>query len=157
MGTITSKFRNLYILKLIFGYFAAIVSIGICLKFLDGNYYPTKERAALIFIFVIILFVLGGTYEFLKITKIIVRNNAIEIQYFLGLRKRSIPYHEIVRINQHKTFLQGRTGQISDGFHLNEIVLADKSSFILSPDKFGNYPQLIVAIRRNLNNIPHNK
>ncbi len=155
METLTSKFRNLYILKLIFGYFAAIVSIGICLKFLNGDYYPPKERAALFFIFVIILFVLAGTYDFLKITKVIVRNDTIEIQYFLGLRKKIIAYREIVQINQHKSFLQGRTGQISDGFHLSEIVLADKNSFILSPDKFGNYTQLIVAIRRNLNNIQH--
>lgn len=155
METLTSKFRNLYILKLIFGYFAAIVSIGICLKFLNGNYYPSKERMALSFIFAIILFVLLGTYEFLKITKIIVRNDTIEIQYFLGLKIKIITYQEIVRINQHKSFLQGRTGQISDGFHLSEIVLADKSSFILSPDKFGNYSKLIVAIRKNLNNIQH--
>ncbi|MGG5506919.1 MULTISPECIES: hypothetical protein [unclassified Myroides] len=142
-------------MKLIFGYFAAIVSLGICLKFLNGNYYPSKERIARAFIFAIILFVLLGTVDFLKVTKIIVRNKAIEIQYFLGLRKKIIPYQDIVRINQHKSFLQGKTGQISDGFHFSEIVLVDKSSFILSPDKFGNYKQLLFFIKNNMNNIQH--
>ncbi|MGG5578305.1 hypothetical protein ACPDHL_13315 [Myroides sp. C15-4] len=49
--------------------------------------------------------------------------------------------------------LQGKAGQISDGFHLSEFVLADKSSFILSPDKFGNYTPLLLAIRRNLDRL----
>lgn len=156
METITSKFRTLYILKLIFGYFAAIVCIGICLKFLNGNYYPAKEKAALFFIFVILLFVLLGTYDFLKITKIIVKKNTIEIQCFLGLKRKIIQYHEITRINRHKSFLQGRTGQISDGFHLSEIVLSDKSSFIVSPDKFGNYSLLLFSINKNRDSIQHN-
>lgn len=154
METITSKFRDLYLTKVICGYLAAIFCIAICLKFCDGN-YPTKETTAISVIVVIILFVLAGTIDFLRVTKIIVRNNSIEIQYFLGLRRKIIKYHEIKRINRHKTFLQGRTGQISDGFHLSEIVLSDKSSFILSPDKFGNYNQLLFAINRNLNEIQY--
>lgn len=82
-----------------------------------------------------------------------VSNSNIEIQYFLGLRKRIVKYHEIVRINRHKTVLQGKAGQISDGFYLSEIVLADKHSFILSPDKFGNYNQLLFYINRNLDRL----
>ncbi len=153
METITSKFRNLYLVKLIFGYLAAIFCIAICLKFCNGNYYPYKEKTAQFFIGVILLFVLAGTFDFLKITKIIARNDSIEIQYFLGLRKKIVKYHEIVRINRHKTFLQGKAGQISDGYHLSEFVLVDKNSFILSPDKFGNYSQLVFYITKNLNRI----
>lgn len=156
MESITSKFRNLYLVKLVCGYLAAIFALAICLKFLNGNYDQTKEKTALFFILVILLFVLLGTIDFIKITKIIVQKDTIEIQYFLGLRRKKIKYHEIVRINQHKSVLQGRTGQISDGFHLSEIVLADKSSFMLSPDKFGNYNQLLFLIRKNINNLQHN-
>jgi|GEM_PF-5772755 len=152
METITSKFRNLYIAKLICGYLAAIFCIGICFKFLNGDYDSSKEKTARFFICVILLLVCLGTLDFLKITKIIVQTNTIEIQNFFGLRKRIIKYHEIVEINQNKSFLQGRTGQISDGFHFNEIILVNNSSFILSPDKFGNYTQLLLAIRRNLTN-----
>ncbi|QQU02367.1 hypothetical protein [Myroides odoratus] len=156
METITSKFRDLYITKVICGYLAAIFCIVICLKLYDEN-DPTKEKSAIFFMGVIILFVLDGTFDFLRVTKIIVRNNAIEIQYFLGLRRKIIKYHEIIKINQRKSYLQGRTGQISDGFHFSEIILANKSSFTLSPDKFGNYTLLLSAINRNLNNVQYNE
>lgn len=153
MKTITSKFRTLYVVKLIFGYLAAILCIAICLKFCNGDYDAYKEKTAQFFIVLILLFVLLGTYDFLKITKIMVSDNSIEIECFLGLRTKIITYPEIVQINQHKSVLHGKAGQISDGFHLSEFVLADKSSFILSPDKFGNYTPLLLAIRRNLDRL----
>lgn len=151
METITSKFRNLYIVKLFCGYLAAIFCICICLKFCDGT-YPTKEKIAFFFIIVIICFTMAGSFDFLKLTKIILRKNDLEIQAFLGIRNRIIKYNEIVNIERHKIIQQGKAGQISDGFHLSEIILSDESSFILSPDKFENYNELIIFLRSNLNN-----
>ncbi|SHI88963.1 hypothetical protein [Flavobacterium terrae] len=95
---------------------------------------------------------MAGSFDFLKLTKIILRKNDLEIQAFLGIRNRIIKYNEIVNIERHKIIQQGKAGQISDGFHLSEIILSDESSFILSPDKFENYNELIIFLRSNLNN-----
>ncbi len=149
MESITSKLRNLYVVKLFCGYLAAGFCIFICIKFINKT-YSTNE---IVFFFLVVIFCLltVGSYNFLNLTKVILRKNYLELQSFLGIRKRFIDYTEIINIDRLKAIQHGKLGKISDGFYLSKITLSDGSSFILSPDKFENYNQIIIFIKSNLN------
>lgn len=149
MKVITSKFRNLYIVKLLCGYIIAVLGIYICTRFFNEIYDPIKGKIATVFIILIILFIIAGSVDFLRITKVILKKEELEIQSFFGARKRIIKFTEIVSIERHKIIQQGKAGQISDGYYVSDIFLSDKSSFRLSPDKFENYNELMIFIRNN--------
>jgi len=146
MELITSKFRKLYIVKLFFGYLTTVFGIIICIKF-------NNRINELIFLFLIIIICsfISGSYSFLKLTKVILRKNDIEMQSFLGIRKKYINYTQILKIDRIKIIRYGKAGSISDGFYLSKITLSDGSSFILSPDKFENYNQIMNFIESNKN------
>jgi len=149
MEAITSKFRKLYLVKLLCGYLAAIFGVFICMKFID----KTKSTHDILFLFliVIIYFFVIGSYIFLKLTKVTVGRNHLELQSFLGIRKRIIDYNEIVNVDRLKIIQYSKGGQISDGFYSSKITLSDGNSFILSPDKFENYNQMMIFLKNNLN------
>lgn len=149
MVSIISKFRNLYILKLFLGYLATIFGVYICIKF--NNRTESTEGITFLFLIVIFWFLTTGSYNFLKLTKVTLERNYLELQSFLGIRKRIIYYTEIINIDKLKIIQFGKGGQISDGFYLSKITLSDGSSFVLSPDKFENYNQMMIFIKSNLN------
>ena len=149
METITSKFRILYKIKLVLGYFLGICCICLCLNYYRDIYNSDTKNAASFFIVVIICFIIAGSLDFLKLTKLVIKPNEIDVFSYIT-RKVTVKYSEIYKIERHKTFQQGEAGQILDGYFLSEIILKNGNSFILSPDKFENYQKLIAEIKSNL-------
>lgn len=149
MEIITSEFRVLYKIKLALGYVLAICCICLCLNYYRDIYNSDTKNIASFFIVVIVCLIIAGSLDFLKLTKIVIKQNEIDVYSFIS-RKTTVKYSEIDKIERHKTFLKGKGGQISDGYFLSEIILKNGNSFILSPDKFENYPKLLAEIKSNL-------
>jgi hypothetical protein len=105
---------------------------------------------ATLFMILIICFIIAGSLDYLKLTKIIVKQKEIEVYEFFK-NKTIIKYSEIDRIERHKVIQQSDTGPITDGYFVSEVILLDGNSFILSPDKFENYIEIILSIKDNLN------
>jgi len=149
MKIITSEFRVLYKIKLAVGYILVIDCICLCLNYFRDIYNSDTKNAAIFFIVVIICFIIAGFLDFLELTKIVIKQNEIDVYSFIT-RKTTIKYSEIDKIERHKTFRRGKAGQISDGYFFSEIILKNGNSFILSPDKFENYQKLLAEIKSNL-------
>lgn len=149
MEILTSEFRGLYKIKLALGYVLAICCICMCLNYYRDIYNSDTKNTAGFFIVVIICFIIAGSLDFLKLTKIVIKQNEIDVYSFIT-RKTTVKYSEIDKIERHKTFQKGKAGQISDGYFLSEIILKNGNSFILSPDKFENYQKLLAEIKSNL-------
>jgi len=150
MELIKSKYRIQYIIKIYLGYALAAVCIGICLNFCRDIYYLERRQLAIFFLLVVICLVIAGTVDIFKTRNVTVKNNKIEIQSFFR-KKRIITFSDIARIEKHKVIQRGQAGPITDGYYLSIIILSDGSSFTISPDKFANYNQLMVIIKRSLN------
>lgn len=150
MKIIESKFRLLYIIKISLGYLISLLCIcGLCYFYQDIYNDYTKQRSTILIILIVFLTV-AGTWDFLRLTKVVVGQEKLEIQSFF-IKNMSVSFNEIKSIERHKIVQWSDAGQITDGYHLSEIILSNQLSIIISPDKFENYSELISEIKNKLN------
>lgn len=148
---ITSKFRTAYIIKCFLGYIVALVCIGYCLSFYRNIYNFETSRNATIILILILIFTITSTFDLLKITKLIVTKQNLEIYSFFQSKPKIIEFSEIKKVERRRIVHQGRAGQIGDGYHVSDVFFKKGKRITISPDKFENYLELIQKIKNNLN------
>jgi hypothetical protein len=141
---VKSKISDLYIGKLIFLHIVAIAIIGISSIYLDNIYYAEKRVIAAILIVGSIIFLISVWRDGKTLQRIAVNELGITIKDFKSATE--ICFTEIEQINKHaiKSYINGV--QISDGYSLSEIIIKEKPSIVISPEKFENYVEIMAAI-----------
>jgi hypothetical protein len=144
---IISKFRNMYILKLILGFGLALIIMFVCLieSFENGslNYSGTPFIIGLL---VFIFFVLG-LYELFILSEIRLTENSIQNETIVFGKKTTIPISEIKSIKFDIERSQSEVGNISDGYPTSTIYFKNGSRMIISSDCYSNYGEIIKNIK----------
>ena len=109
---------------------------------------PIQINPLLVLACMTLLFLIYASPDILKISKFTVTQNRLEKTLVITNQTQVIPFEMIHYIKKGKIRLYNRGGtHISDGFYFSTIILQNKTSFIISPDHFENYKELITAIR----------
>ena len=146
----TSKFRNLYIFKTVFGYAITLFAISICLKLYLDVYSPKRGRIALFFLVGIILITLIATIDLLRENKIIIKKDKMIIFSYFSIKKTMIKFSDIDSIERKRIVQKSKGIQISDGYYESKIILNNGKSYVISPDRFANYKEMISIISSKL-------
>lgn len=146
----TSKFRNLYIFKTVFGYAIFLFCIAICLKLYLDIYSPKRGRIALFFLIGIILMTLIATIDLLRENKIIIKKDKMIIFSYFSMKKVTIQFSDIDSIERKRIVHQSKGIQISDGYYESKIILNNGKCYVISPDRFANYKEMISIISSKL-------
>lgn len=147
---IQSKFRKLFLVKILFACFFFFLVLFFNLKFLYENLSNFKDPFFVLAVFLLIILIRLG-FEVLNIYTLKVSEKEIFHTILVTQKTTNFSYDQIAGINREKVPGQqtGR-GQISDGFFRTVIVFNDGSKLIVSPDDFENYQELIFLINSNL-------
>lgn len=149
---IISKFRNLYILKIIVGYGVLFFGMAICLKFYSDVYSPKRGEIAFMFLIGLIILGIVATIDMLQENRIILREDEMIIFSYFSIKKVGIKFSDIDRIERKKIVQQSKGIQISNGYHESEIILNNGKRFVISPDKFENCKEIISIVRSKIEN-----
>ncbi len=150
MHTISSRFRALFIGKIVF---LAIIAMGIIIffvsLFVDLNSTSSHITMALILCLIIVLSFIAIS-RILAVMKINILQDKLEVFSFFG-KKTEILFSDITKIEIKKVVLRSRAGNITDGYHISILILKNGKSFEISPDEFEKYSDMMAAIvsRRN--------
>lgn len=150
MERVVSRISNLYVGKVIAIHTFAILFITVCCKYLQDIYRIEKRIFASIIIIAIVIFLFTIWQELVRSQKIIVDEKGIEIYHAMSSNR--ISFSEIDEILTHKFKMSMSTIQITDGYTYSEIILKQKNSVIITPEKFDNYLEIMSAIKSNLTN-----
>lgn len=153
MQIITSKFRALFIGKIIFLAFVFTVIVTFSLKYiLKVNEVDSQISVNLIMGLVIVLSLLI-IYRIIAVIKVCVLADKLEMVSFFG-KKTEVLFSDILKIYTEKVVRTNKAGNITDGFHLSVLVLENGERLVISPDEFENYSEIMAAIisRRNSQN-----
>ncbi len=146
MHTISSKFRGLFIGKIVFLAFVATVIIIFFLRFLlimngvESQIFLVSVLGIFIVLSVLII------YRILAVMKVNVLEDKMEIYSFFG-KKTEIFFSEITRIETEKVVRTSKGGYITDGFHYSILILKNGKRIDISPDEFENYSEMMAAIK----------
>lgn len=150
MHTISSKFRGLFIGKIVFLAFVASVIIIFFLRFLlIMNGVESQIFLVLVLGIVIVLSVLI-IYRIITVMKVNVLENKLEIYSFFG-KKTEIFFSDITKIETQKFVQSSKAGNITDGYHYSILILKNGKWIAISPDEFENYNEIMAAIRNRRN------
>lgn len=144
---INSEFRKALGRRIGFGCFLFIITfIFVSYTFLNSP--QVSIDPLLVLACMTLLFLMYVSPDVFKISKLTIIENGIEKTNVVTGQKQLIPFEKIQFIKNEKIKMRNRGGaDISDGFHFSTIILENKQSFIVSPDHFENYKDLIIAIR----------
>ena len=150
MHTISSKFRGLFIGKIVFLAFVASVIIIFFLRFLlIMNGVESQIFLVLVLGIVIVLSVLI-IYRIITVMKVNVLENKLEIYSFFG-KKTEIFFSDITKIETQKFVQSSKAGNITDGYHYSILILKNGKWIAISTDEFENYNEIMAAIRNRRN------
>ncbi|MBC7523701.1 MAG: hypothetical protein H7239_04605 [Flavobacterium sp.] len=148
---ITSKIRKMYWLKQAIGFsagtFLAVVFFNVSIMY-DGrlNFHYAPCWVAIM----IIPFLIFQIYTVLNLKTIYVTEKEIIIKYTFFNKSETLLYNNIKNIERIKNQLYAKAGAINDGYHSSAVHLVCGKYFIVSPDQFENYSDLIYAIKSNM-------
>jgi hypothetical protein len=147
---IQSKFRKLFLVKILFACFFFLLVLFFNLKFLYENLFNFKDPFFVLAVFLLIILIRLG-FEVLNIYTLKVSELDISHTILVTQKTTKFRYDQITSIRKEKVAGQqtGR-GQISAGFFRTVIVFNDGSELLVSPDDFENYQELMLAINSNL-------
>ena len=150
---ITSRIRKMYWLKQIIGFSAGTFLAGVFFNvsiMYDGrlNFHYAPCWVALM----IIPFLIFQIYKVLNLKTIYVTEKEIIIKYTFFNKSETLLYKNIKNIERIKNQLYAKAGAINDGYHSSVVKLVCGKCFIVSPDRFANYSDLIYAIKSNMKN-----
>ena len=144
---IKSEFRKALGRRIGFG----CVLFVITLLFVSYTFLSSSQvsiNPLLVMACMILLFLIYVSPDVFKISKLTITENGIEKMNVVTGHKQFIPFETIHYIKKGKIKMRNRGGaDISDGFHFSTIVLENKKSFIISPDHFENYKDVMIAIK----------
>ena len=150
MHRISSKFRGLFIGKIVFLAFVASVIIIFFLRFLlIMNGVESQIFLVLVLGIVIVLSVLI-IYRIITVMKVNVLENKLEIYSFFG-KKTEIFFSDITKIETQKFVQSSKAGNITDGYHYSILILKNGKWIAISTDEFENYNEIMAAIRNRRN------
>jgi hypothetical protein len=154
---IQSKFRKLFLVKILFACFFFLLVLFFNLKFLYENFFNFKDPFFFLAVFLLII-IIRLSFEVLNIYSLKVSEIDISHTILVTQITTKFRYDQITSIRKEKVAGQntGR-GQISAGFFRTVIIFNDGSELIVSPDDFENFHELIIAIKNNLDNYKANK
>lgn len=149
METIKSKISGLYIGLVIFLHFIIFIPILVSATYLRDIFsFETKIIAGGTIIAMVIIYVLLWK-EILNAKKIVVDSNGIKIYNARSVRE--VSFSDIDIIQKEKNQLMMMKGvPFSDGYTYSELFLKRGKSVIISPDKYGNYSEIMMFIDREL-------
>ena len=150
MHTISSKFRGLFIGKIVFLSFVFTVLTTFSLKYLLKVNEIDSQISVNLIIGVFIVLLLLIIYRIVAVMKVNVLKDRIEIFSFFG-KKTEIFLSEITKIETEKVVRTSKGGYISDGFHYSILILKNGMRIDISPDEFENYSEIMAAIRNRRN------
>jgi len=142
-----SKFRNLFWVRIGMGFLVFGLVLYFCLDSLFRNIKDIMILPA----FIVLLFLFYLSSGLSKIHTLTISENGIEIQLFLSQRKRLISFDAIMGFEYETVRYRNRQGYISNGHKMCFLKLKNGERFLISPDTFENYDDLISNIKRNLN------
>lgn len=150
MNTISSKFRGLFIGKIVFLAFVFTVIVTFSLKYILTMNEVYNQITVNLIIGLFIVLSLLTIYRMVAVMKVVVLQNKLEISRFFG-NGTEIFFTDILKIDSAKVVLRSKAGNITDGFHVSILILKNGKRFIISPDEFENYSEIMAAIisRRN--------
>ena len=150
MHTISSKFRGLFIGKIVFLSFVFTVLTTFSLKYLLKVNEIDSQISVNLIIGVFIVLLLLIIYRIVAVMKVNVLKDRIEIFSFFG-KKAEIFLSEITKIETEKVVRTSKGGYISDGFHYSILILKNGMRIDISPDEFENYSEIMAAIKNRRN------
>jgi hypothetical protein len=145
---IRSKFRTLFWLKIIFLLLTSILLANQCFKAAttyDGSInfeYPPSWIGILLIIFILLILI-----SLISLHTLTVDSEKIHFDYFILRTQKTIYIKDIIEIERIKIRRIVRSGEISDGYHETNLVLADGSSKNISRDYFENHTEIIHFIK----------
>ena len=154
---IQSKFRKLFLVKILFACFIFFLVLFLNLKFLYENLFNFKDPFFFLALFLLILLI-RLSFEVLNIYSLKV--SEIDISHTILVTKKSTKFRYDQITSIHKERVPGQQterGQISVGFFRTVIIFNEGSELIVSPDDFENYHELMMAIKNNLDNYKANE
>lgn len=153
---IQSKYRKLFLVKILFACFIFFLVLFLNLKFLCENLFNFKDPFFVLAVFLLIL-IIRLSFEVLNIYSLKVSEKDISHTILVTQKTTNFSYDQITSVNREKVAGQqtGR-GQISAGFFRTVIIFNDGSKLIVSPDDFENYQELLMVIKNNLDNYKAN-
>ena len=154
METFTSKFRGLFIGKIIFLAIVFTVILTFSLKYIFKiNKVESQITVNLIIGLAIVLLFLH-IYRIVAVMKVCILADKLEMLSFFG-NKTEVLFSDILQIDSEKVVRTSKAGNITDGFHLSVLALKNGETLVISPDEFDNYNEIMVAIisRRNSQNL----
>lgn len=149
--TVTSKFENLYLLRIVF---IPLLCIGFVLLLLDVKIDYNKNIDIIFPIIILSLIAcLVLLYNLNSIYKIIVDETTITKIYFLSGKKEIIPFESIISLTREhiEGGYSSEVGKISDGYYEYVFSLVNDKKLVVSPLCFNNYKELISNINQNRN------
>ena len=150
MVTISSKFRGLFIGKVIFLAIVFSLVLTFSLKYIFKiNKVESQITVNLIMGLAIVLLLLL-IYRIVAVMKVCILADKLEMLSFFG-NKTEVLFSEILKIDSGKVVRTSKAGNITDGFHFSILVLKNGERLVISPDEFQNYNEIMAAIisRRN--------
>ena len=150
MQIITSKFRDLFLGKIIFLAFVFTVMLTFSLKYIFKVNKVESQITVNLIIGLSIVLLLLLIYRIVVVMKVCILADRLEMLSFFG-NKTEVLFSEILKIDSEKVVRTSKAGNITDGFHLSILVLKNGKMLVISPDEFENYNEIMAAIisRRN--------
>ena len=150
MHTISSKFRGLFIGKIVFLAFVFTVLTTFSLKYLLKVNEIDSQISVNLIIVVFIVLLLLIIYRIVAVMKVNVLKDRIEIFSFFG-KKTEIFLSDITKIETQKFVQSSKAGNITDGYHYSILILKNGKWIAISTDEFENYNEIMAAIRNRRN------
>lgn len=144
-----SKFRKLFWMRIAMGF---LIFSAVLYYFLDSLFRNTID-IKLLFAFLALVFLMYMSAGLFKIYTLTISENGIELQHLLWRDKNSIPFEAISSLEYDKVRYRNSRGYVSDGHKMCYIKLKNGKRFMISPDTFENYDQLILSIKQYLNEL----
>lgn len=144
-----SKFRKLFWVRVGMGFLVFLLVFYYCLDSLLRNTVHIMILPA----FIVLIFLIYMSSGLFKIYALTVLENGIELQMLLSRQKHFTPFDAIHCLEYEKVRYRNRQGHVSDGHKMCYLKFKNGERFLISPDTFENYEELLSAIKYHLNEL----
>ena len=145
MHIITSKFRGLFIGKIIFLAFVFTVMLTFSLKYIFKVNKVESQITVNLIIGLSIVLLLLLIYRIVVVMKVCILADRLEMLSFFG-NKTEVLFSEILKIDSDKVARTNKVENSTDGYHYSVLLLKNGKRLVISPDEFDNYNEIMVAI-----------
>lgn len=146
-----SVFRKMFWIRfsmgvLVFLFLAIYVIIKV---FLEESAF---KQPSVIVSMVLLLFLVYASSDFAKKFSLKVTETGIERIFFLSRNIDFISFDSIESLETKRVRYRNTRGNVSDGITVSFIKIKNKEDFIISPDSYENYREIIALIKSRINN-----